>query len=159
LCLAIFDDLTERTTNIRYQIVQHLNQKSRVNEVDLLRFLAVIGVVFFHYAFRGYASEGMTTMPYPLAPIAKYGYFGVHLFFIISGFVIMLSASSGNLRNFIISRIVRLYPAFWICCTITFLFVLIMGAPRYTASFSQHDDDERLYGGKFNRWSLLVVIH
>jgi peptidoglycan/LPS O-acetylase OafA/YrhL len=50
----------------------------------------------------------------------------------------MLSASSGNLRRFIVSRIVRLYPAFWICCTITFVVTLMMGAPRYTVSFSQY---------------------
>jgi peptidoglycan/LPS O-acetylase OafA/YrhL len=119
-------------------MVENLPVKSRVNEIDLLRFLAVMGVVFFHYAFRGYAADEMSIMPYPLAPIAKYGYFGVHLFFLISGFVIMLSASSGNLRRFIVSRIVRLYPAFWICCTTTFVVILAMGAPRYTASLNQY---------------------
>ena len=112
--------------------------KDRINEIDLLRFLAVMAVVIFHYAFRGYASDGMSIMPYPLAPLAKYGYFGVHLFFLISGFVILMTASNGSLRQFFVSRFARLYPAFWACCTITFIATALIGAPRYTASIGQY---------------------
>ncbi|MFO0816336.1 MAG: acyltransferase [Pirellulales bacterium] len=110
----------------------------RITELDLLRFVAAISVVLFHYAFRGYAANDMTTMPHPeLAPIAKYGHLGVQLFFMISGFVILMSAAGGSLRQFVVSRIVRLYPAFWICCTITFLFTLAIGGDRYVASWKQ----------------------
>ncbi len=57
---------------------------NRLNTIDLLRFAAAVLVVFYHYAFRGYAADGMSVMPYPLlAPIAKYGYLGVDLFFLI----------------------------------------------------------------------------
>jgi peptidoglycan/LPS O-acetylase OafA/YrhL len=95
-------------------------KKSRVNEIDLLRFVAAMGVVFFHYAFF----QWFSSQQYPyLAPIAKYGYLGVQLFFMISGFVITMSATREKLKVFIVSRIVRLYPAFWACCTLTFLIV------------------------------------
>jgi peptidoglycan/LPS O-acetylase OafA/YrhL len=81
----------------------------------------------------------MTVMPYPLlAPVSKYGYFGVQLFFMISGFVILMSAANGSLRDFMISRFVRICPAFWACCTITFIVTLLIGAPRFTASISQY---------------------
>ncbi|EAU9199926.1 acyltransferase, partial [Salmonella enterica] len=54
--------------------------KNRINEIDLLRFVAAMAVVFFHYAFRGYAADGMSIMPYPsLAPVSKYGFLGVQL--------------------------------------------------------------------------------
>jgi peptidoglycan/LPS O-acetylase OafA/YrhL len=112
--------------------------KPRVNEIDLLRFLAVIAVMIFHYAFRGYAADNMSIMPYPLAPIAKYGYFGVHLFFMISGFVILMTANSGDLRRFIVARIARIYPAFWVCCTITLIVTLLIGGSRYQASIGQY---------------------
>lgn len=103
--------------------------KPRANEIDLLRFLAALAVVIFHYAFRGYAARA-SSMPYPLLEdAAKYGFYGVDLFFMISGFVILMSAQSGNLRNFVISRIVRLYPAFWVCCTLTAA-TLFLYAPR-----------------------------
>lgn len=53
-------------------------QSKRVNEIDLLRFLAALVVVFFHYSFRGTAADDRTIMAYPLlAPVAKYGYLGV----------------------------------------------------------------------------------
>jgi peptidoglycan/LPS O-acetylase OafA/YrhL len=32
----------------------------RVNEIDLLRFLAALAVVFHHYAFRGHAADNLT---------------------------------------------------------------------------------------------------
>ena len=113
--------------------------KSRVNDIDLLRFIAALAVVFFHYSFRGYAADSASIMPYPwLAPAAKYGYLGANLFFIISGFVILMTAEHGSLRSFVVSRIVRLYPAFWACCTITFVLVLLWGAPRFHATASQY---------------------
>lgn len=114
-------------------------QSSRVNEIDLLRFLAALVVVFFHYTFRGYAADDRSIMAYPmLAPVAKYGYLGVELFFMISGFVILMTASRGSLRNFAVSRFVRLYPAFWACCTLTFVAIVLMGGDRYSATFGQY---------------------
>jgi peptidoglycan/LPS O-acetylase OafA/YrhL len=106
--------------------------KPRANEIDLLRFLAAMAVVLFHYTFRGYVAHS-SSMPYPpLDAVTKYGSYGVQLFFLISGFVILMSASSGSLKHFVISRIVRLYPAFWVCCTLTFLVLLLFGKGRPT---------------------------
>ena len=113
--------------------------KDRVNEIDLMRFFAAFSVVLFHYAFRGYAADDYSPMPYPLlAPFAKYGYLGVELFFMVSGFVILMTASSGSLKKFFVSRVVRLYPAFWVSCTMTFLAILTMGGERFHAGVSQY---------------------
>src|SRR5215467_4825559 len=110
------------------------SREQRVNEIDLLRFLAALSVVLFHYSFRGYAADSMSLMPYPpLAPFAKYGGLGVELFFMISGFVILMTAANGSLKGFVASRFVRLYPAFWTCCTITFVVTLAIGAPYFHA--------------------------
>lgn len=112
---------------------------ARITEIDLLRFIAALSVVFFHYTFRGYAADSMSIIPYPLiGPYSKYGYLGVNLFFMISGFVILMTASSGSLKRFFVSRFVRLYPAFWASCTITFITILLIGEPRYTATLSQY---------------------
>ena len=123
--------------NFSGNIVNTMN--NRVNEIDLLRFFAALIVVFFHYAFRGYAANNLTIMPYPLlAPYAKYGYLGVQLFFMISGFVILMTAYRGSLSRFVISRIVRLYPAYWFCCSLTFIVILAFGQPRYVATLHQY---------------------
>ncbi|MFU2328098.1 acyltransferase family protein [Pseudomonas sp. NFX98] len=140
--------------------------KRRLNELDLLRFLAAIAVVIFHYAFRGYAGGNMSVMPYPLlAEPAKYGYLGVELFFMISGFVILMTASNNTLKHFFISRAVRLYPAFWVCCTITFIITLAIGQPRYTATFYQYVVNMTLLSDFMSipsidgvYWSLFVEI-
>lgn len=113
--------------------------QTRVNELDLLRFLAALMVVLYHYAFRGFAADGMSVMPYPsIAPVAKYGYLGVELFFMISGFVILMTAANGSLRGFVISRVTRLYPAFWAACTLTALATVLFGAPRFSVTLPQY---------------------
>lgn len=139
---------------------------NRVNEIDLLRFLAALSVVFYHYTFRGYAADGLSAMPYPLlAPAAKYGYLGVELFFMISGFVVLMTAAaSARVRDFCVSRIVRLYPAFWACCTLTFAATLAFGSPR-AATFDQYVVNMTMLSGLSKippidgaYWSLLVEI-
>jgi peptidoglycan/LPS O-acetylase OafA/YrhL len=140
--------------------------RTRVNELDLLRFFAALAVVFFHYSFRGYAADNMSVMPYPLlAPFSKYGHLGFELFFMISGFVILMTAASGSLRGFVVSRVVRLYPAFWACCTITFAVTIAIGAPRYSASISQYLVNMTLLSGFVGvpsidggYWSLFVEM-
>jgi peptidoglycan/LPS O-acetylase OafA/YrhL len=139
---------------------------NRVNEIDLLRFLAALSVVLFHYSFRGYVADDMSIMPYPLlAPAAKYGYLGVDLFFLISGFVIVMSASGGGVRRFLVSRAVRLYPAFWACCTLTFALTLAIGGGRYSASAGQYLVNLTMLSGFFGvasldgvYWSLFVEL-
>ncbi|MBF6023655.1 acyltransferase family protein [Lysobacter niastensis] len=138
---------------------------TRIQQIDLLRFLAAMMVVFFHYGFRGYAGE-RTEMPYPLlAPVAQYGYLGVQLFFMISGFVILMTASHASLRGFVVSRAVRLYPAFWICCTLTFLATLVLGADRFQATATQYLLNLTMLGGFLHvksidgvYWSLFVEL-
>lgn len=100
----------------------------RLYQIDLFRFIAALMVVLFHYTFRGFiVNSSIVAFPF-LGFIFKYGYLGVDLFFMISGFVIYMSIENSSLLNFLKSRIVRLYPAFWICVSITALFIyLFMG--------------------------------
>lgn len=92
----------------------------RYDEIDLLRGIACLMVVLFHYVFRGPAVGWSPSTGWPwLEDIARYGYLGVHLFFIISGFVIFMSAERATPRGFLASRVARLYPAFWIAVPLT----------------------------------------
>ncbi|HXC07928.1 MAG TPA: acyltransferase [Steroidobacteraceae bacterium] len=105
-------------------------RSDRFNEIDLLRFIAAASVLLFHYTFYCWLPSAENPFS-SIGTFARYGYLGVRLFFIISGFVILMTAARGSLRNFFVSRIVRLYPAFWACCTITFLVTLgVLGAHR-----------------------------
>lgn len=112
---------------------------TRVEALDLLRLAAVAAVVLFHYAFRGAAADGLTVVSIPeIAWLAKYGYLGVDVFFVISGFVIAYSAEGRSATEFAIARIVRIYPGFVFCMTLTFLATVALGAPRFNASVGQY---------------------
>jgi peptidoglycan/LPS O-acetylase OafA/YrhL len=60
---------------------------------------------------------------------------GVDLFFIISGFVILLSTANKNALGFSISRITRLFPAFWVAVTLTTVLLWLFAIPK-TADIS-----------------------
>jgi peptidoglycan/LPS O-acetylase OafA/YrhL len=50
---------------------------------------------------------------------ASYGWMGVYLFFLVSGFVICMSSWNRTPGQFITSRFVRLYPAYWVGVLLT----------------------------------------
>ena len=113
----------------------------RYYEIDALRFLAAISVVIFHLTFRGYAADNLSPVAYPsIAEFTKYGYLGVELFFMISGYVIFISAYGKTVKKFFVSRISRLYPAYWAACTITFLIVRLLGPKVGEAGWSSYLD-------------------
>ena len=110
----------------------------RFYELDLLRFLAAFSVLLFHYSFlNGIQVQSAPTYPF-LKSIFKYGYFGVELFFMISGFVILLTAQNKTWKGFIVSRLSRLYPAFLIAVTVTSVLILILGSMNSDLSLSQY---------------------
>ncbi|MFC4010442.1 acyltransferase family protein [Nonomuraea purpurea] len=85
-------------------------------ELDLLRFVAALAVVAFHYlvAYASVWGDRPAELFPALAPIAGLGILGVELFFIISGFVILMTVWGRGLGGFARSRLVRLYPAYWL---------------------------------------------
>ena len=76
--------------------------------LDLIRFGAAMLVTVFHLTWV----EGRGTT------LAWYGWIGVQIFFVISGFVIARSAMDATPKRFAVSRFLRLYPAAWICAII-----------------------------------------
>jgi peptidoglycan/LPS O-acetylase OafA/YrhL len=111
---------------------------SRVDALDLLRLAAVLPVLLFHYGFRGAAADGFTNVSLPeIQGLVKYGYLGVQMFFVISGFVIAYSADGRTATDFAIARIARIYPGFLFCMTVTFVLTLAFGAPQLTTSVGQ----------------------
>ena len=94
---------------------------SRVDLLDAARVLAVMSVLAYHYLFNGIVNgkiESLTTLG-PLAGVARYGYLGVELFFMISGYVIFFSARNSTAQRFAMARALRLYPAFWFAVLFT----------------------------------------
>ncbi len=84
----------------------------RLTSLDLLRFLAAAAVVLFHFGYR-YWTAGNAPIA-ALEPIARYGFLGVDVFFVLSGFVVLRSAEGRSPGKFVRGRILRLYPEFWL---------------------------------------------
>ncbi|MBM0224956.1 acyltransferase [Micromonospora sicca] len=87
----------------------------RLLVLDGLRLGAALMVVGYHLVGDkiGVWQPSAATAFGPLHSVAKYGFLGVQLFFVISGFVICMSAWGRSLGDFFVSRVVRLYPAYW----------------------------------------------
>ena len=102
-------------------------EKARLLELDAIRGLAAIGVVLYHYFYRYNEIYGHTNLA---VHWSYFGQYGVHLFFIVSGFVIFWTLHRVEKpADFLVSRFSRLYPAFWIAVTVTFSIVYFFGLP------------------------------
>ncbi|MFB7337444.1 acyltransferase [Streptomyces adustus] len=93
-------------------------QGPRLYALDALRVLAALSVLLFHFTGVDAATKAnWGTNPkelFPwLFPVTSYGSYGVQLFFIISGFVICLSAWDRTPGQFVRARFLRLFPAYW----------------------------------------------
>ena len=84
----------------------------RYKDLDALRGIAALMVVFYHFTF----------LREPSITAFFWGRFGVDIFFIISGFVIFMSINKvSNVSEFAINRFSRLFPTYWFCVTLTAL--------------------------------------
>jgi peptidoglycan/LPS O-acetylase OafA/YrhL len=103
---------------------------SRVVILDLLRFVAAIFVLFYHYHYYLLKVSGDNTFA-----LFKFGYLGVNFFFMLSGFVIMASAHNRSAIKFGMLRALRLYPAFISCLLITLAVLYVFGneSPSFVA--------------------------
>lgn len=105
---------------------------SRNGLLDLLRFSAALMLALYHFLYRGAVDGGYLDHSFGAAGIAvSLGYFGVNLFFMISGFVIIWSASGRDWYGFSVGRLARLYPAHLVAMTTTFLVMLWWAQPPY----------------------------
>ena len=81
----------------------------RLLEIDVLRGLAALAVVFSHYFPYWSRHAG----PIPVLVSNEVGYWAVKLFFVISGFVIFFTLERcRTVTDFAVLRFSRLYPAY-----------------------------------------------
>jgi peptidoglycan/LPS O-acetylase OafA/YrhL len=112
-----------------------MEKTKRLFELDVLRGIAALGVVLYHYTTWydekfGHAQTLLFNFPK--------GKYGVELFFIISGFVIFLSLSRiQSSLDFVIGRFSRLYPAYWVAVLLTFSVISLAGMPQFQVSWQE----------------------
>lgn len=104
----------------------------RLTQIDGLRAVAALVVVAYHYTTR-FEQRFMHVSPLDIS--VPWGYFGVNLFFAISGFVICMTLDRCRTpQDFMVSRFARLYPAYWVAVAVTWLTIQLHTIPGYAIS-------------------------
>jgi len=145
-----------------------MHLKSRVRVLDAFRGVAVAAVALYHYTYRWGPHDGPDLVHSSLdVSLFSFGYLGVDLFFIISGFVIFLTLEQcRDVREFAIRRFARLYPPFVVCSLVTFAAVGAFGPPELKVGMADLLAGLTMHGTYFHRqfvdgayWSLVYEVH
>ncbi len=133
--------------------------------LDLLRALAVIWVMLFHSFLVGGLGEDYSWL-------SRYGWMGVDLFFVLSGFLIgsqvlapLARGDSLSFRDFYLRRAFRILPAFWVVLALYVAFPWLREAPgmepwwKFAAFFMNLSIDYRHNAAFSHAWSLCVEEH
>lgn len=101
------------------------DSQQRLQALDALRGIAALAVVLFHYLPYYHELYGHSFTPWAWL---EFGRYGVHLFFILSGFVIFMTLERTRSAGwFAMARSMRLLPGLWAGIVITWLFVAALG--------------------------------
>ena len=102
--------------------------------LDVIRFGAAVLVMMFHLSFVGWLhAPAYQAVVWPIGKFFTNGGVGVQIFFVLSGFVIAYSASGKTATKFAQGRALRLYPAAWLCASLTAL--AVWGTPHLGSSY------------------------
>jgi exopolysaccharide production protein ExoZ len=107
------------------------SRKATIRSLQVLRFVAAFIVVVFHSygAMAGHVPDPSDL----LGRAFGLGASGVHIFFVISGFVMVFTAYGGRTiygpRAFLERRVLRIYPIYWLLAFVYFGAHLLLGSP------------------------------
>jgi len=91
--------------------------------IDLMRFIAALWVALFHF------NEPIIYINNSYRNFAKLGYLGVPIFFVISGYCILMSAlNSKSAFDFLLRRFFRIFPAYWLSLLVVIFAAFIQKA-------------------------------
>ena len=107
----------------------------RLDVLDGLRGIAALAVLTYHMTTRWTEPLHSETLypfgavfPQFLPALAHFGTFGIQLFFLVSGFVILMTLErSSGLADFALRRMARLWPAMLVCATLSTLIINASG--------------------------------
>src|SRR5947209_9845146 len=111
--------MSDTTTPLETTIDPRFRNRERQPGLDLLRALAIIVVVIYHAALFGFKVPGR---------VDRFGWIGVDLFFVLSGYLIggqllapLAREKPINLGRFFARRVLRIMPAYFVILAIYFL--------------------------------------
>jgi peptidoglycan/LPS O-acetylase OafA/YrhL len=142
-------------------VTSNISDKHKLLGLDHLRAFAILFVILFHYQFFGH--------PAWVNKVGGFGWTGVDLFFVLSGFLIagqlfstIAKGKSISLREFFIKRFFRIIPPFLFVVILYFSFqgAREWGHPsplwRYLTFTLNFGLNLKQYGTFSHAWSLCV---
>ncbi|SEG86028.1 Peptidoglycan/LPS O-acetylase OafA/YrhL, contains acyltransferase and SGNH-hydrolase domains [Thermomonospora echinospora] len=147
----------------------------RLRELDLLRFLAAVVVMLYAYTRRDRPLWGLGSGEvFPeLEAVAHFGGIAADLFFVLSGFVILMTVWDRRPGDFARSRLVRLLPAYWFAVTLAVVVYLATGQAdpagpnemydgtlwRFLPNLTMLQEGAGFSGMEAGYWTLWVELH
>jgi len=93
-----------------------LNKKIKIVNIQFLRAIAALAVVFYHTSAQYFAAGGEATGNI-FSFMSQVGYVGVDVFFVISGYIMWITTKKVNgfrgAKKFIYARLTRIYLGYW----------------------------------------------
>lgn len=137
----------------------------RLQILDGLRLFAALAVVAWHLTAAptsGWADNQRDAFG-PLTAVSRFGWLGVELFFLISGFVICMSSWGRRVGDFAASRAVRLYPAYWLAVLVSAAVLAIAGGreiswPQTAANLTMLQNPLGVADVDPSYWTLAVEL-
>jgi peptidoglycan/LPS O-acetylase OafA/YrhL len=133
--------MTQETASVDSAPGRLAGATRRMDWLDYIRIMAALWVLMGHYCAIGGLDPRVspTITGYgPLTVIGGYGMIGLDWFFMTSGLVITLTVQRHSAAEFFTRRVVRIYPTFVFCMTLTALFTLHSGIAKFHVSPMQY---------------------
>jgi peptidoglycan/LPS O-acetylase OafA/YrhL len=143
--------------------------------LDGLRGLSVIFVVLYHYTYVFFTNPQITGGLHNFYSFLHWGWIGVDLFFVLSGFLItrILLNSKGSksyFKNFYIRRGLRIFPLYYGVLILYFIILPLVGRPIVTLGINHQQiylwtysinlfQSKEGFGDLSHFWSLCVEEH
>lgn len=108
-----------------------ISKKTRSGAFDLLRFIAVLIIFFAHYSDSFNHVHQIVPSNLKYTPVFRYGTAAILIFFMVSAFVVTMTSMKRTAKEFIMIRLSRLYPLFWLSCIAGFLLIRFSPWPVY----------------------------
>ena len=151
--------MSEPATPLRLAVDPRFQDRERQPGLDLLRALAIIVVVIYHAGIMGFPMPGR---------VDRWGWIGVDLFFVLSGYLIggqLLAPLARDRRihlgRFFARRALRIMPAYFVVLAVYFLLPPLREYPEMSQplwKFLLSVQNIALHGGTAfsHAWSLAV---
>ena len=141
--------------NLRFDIKSNV----RIPELDGLRGLAILSVVFYHYIASGFAPPGGLLDRF-IRNVFPLTWTGVDLFFVLSGFLIggilMDCRNTENyFRTFYLRRVCRIFPLYFLWLSLFFILPWLF-APRFPPDWYRTVFSEQI--PRFPQWGYFFFL-